>query len=164
MIIVSDFRVGYGFKFLNLIVKSQVLSYGYQFCYSIVILSFSMFSLVLISRLAIEFCKGHTKVKVDNSFVLIFLYPCTHSCSMHTHPLCRWTLVETRSHWPPATEVCHFGHHTSSSELLLMSWLTYLCFQPLADTISLVPRPSPSFPSLTVLQATGSWARAWEQG
>ena len=29
---------------------------------------------------------------------------------------------------------------------------------------SLVPRPSPSFPSLTVLQATGSWARAWEQG
>ena len=31
---------------------------------------------------------------------------------------------------------------------------------------SLIPRPSPSFPSftvyLTVLQATGSWAKAWE--
>ena len=34
--------------------------------------------------------------------------------------------------------------------------------------LSLVPRPSPSYPSLavhlTVLQATGSWARAWERG
>ena len=30
---------------------------------------------------------------------------------------------------------------------------------------SLVPRPSPSFPLLAVrLQATGSWARAWERG
>ena len=29
---------------------------------------------------------------------------------------------------------------------------------------SLISRPSPSFPSLTVLQVTGRWARAWEEG
>ena len=29
---------------------------------------------------------------------------------------------------------------------------------------SLVPRPPPSFPSLVVLQATESWAGAWERG
>ena len=29
---------------------------------------------------------------------------------------------------------------------------------------SLVPRPPPSFPSLAVLQATESWAGAWERG
>ena len=38
----------------------------------------------------------------------------------------------------------------------------------LCQFISLVPRPSPSFSSLavrfTVLQATGSWVRAWEWG
>jgi len=51
---------------------------------------------------------------------------------MHTRPPCRWTLVETHLPWPPATEVCHFGHHTSRSELMFMSWLPY--YLPLFST------------------------------
>ena len=47
--------------------------------------------------------------------------------------------------------------------------LTPVCSEPdLGGPYSLVPKPSPSFPSLavhlTVLQATGSWVRAWERG
>ena len=48
--------------------------------------------------------------------------------------------------------------------LLLAGQLSLLAVQVLLLAGSLVPRPPPSFPLLAVLQATGSWAGAWERG
>ena len=66
--------------------------------------------------------------------------------------------------------------HTTIQCCILFPVVVQLSTQVMINT-SLVPRPSPSFPSLageagfpllpvrlTILQATGSWARAWERG
>ena len=68
----------------------------------------------------------------------------------------------------------HFEHsNTILKEYLISIWDCHICVDlspctyivPGEDLPSLVPRPLPSFRhGFTVLQATGSWARAWERG
>ena len=55
---------------------------------------------------------------------------------------------------------CNTWLHKASlaMHMIMQQWQANLCI-----SVSLIPRPLPSFPS-NVLQVMGSWARAWERG